>query len=269
MSRVVKSFEAAGYTPGKDLRGAPYDFRLSPTKSDETGSDFFTKLRSLIEETYEMNDKRKLILIGHSMGCIEVLHLLYSMSDEWKSKYIDSFIPIAGPWIGSPKSLRAVLLGTDFSVNFMGISILKKSLVQRAAKTFPGILWMMPFADQRWENSVVVELLNESLVYSPSNITSLLEEVGLHETAEALIHIRKEQQKSLTKWDQFEHMRGDGEIVHFLPPPGVPVTCIYGSGTPTESKYVFTSLDKIKPGKNPTKIEYEDGDGTVTERSLR
>lgn len=119
LSRMVKSFQAAGFSSGTDLRGAPYDFRQAPGYAQAANGDipkYLGQLKSLIETTYEKNGGRKVLVVAHSMGCIQTLHLLYLMDDSWKQKYVKSFVPIAGPWIGTAKSMRAVLLGTDFSV---------------------------------------------------------------------------------------------------------------------------------------------------------
>ena len=122
LSRMVKSLQGHGFRSGTSLRGAPYDFRQAPGYAQDAagaaGSPqvFTAQLKSLIEDTYERNGGTRVVVVAHSMGCIQTLHMLYLADDAWKAKYIKTFVPIAGPWIGSAKSLRAVLLGTDFSV---------------------------------------------------------------------------------------------------------------------------------------------------------
>ncbi|KAI1285615.1 Phospholipase A2 group XV [Halotydeus destructor] len=48
---LVNRFVAAGYTRGVDIRGAPYDFRKSPTELD----DYYARFKSLVEDTYKTN----------------------------------------------------------------------------------------------------------------------------------------------------------------------------------------------------------------------
>ena len=244
LSRMIKSLEGVGYKSGVDVHGAPYDFRLPP---DEPV--YLASLRSLIEDTYTKNGGKKVVLVAHSFGCINALELLYQMDADWKATYIDTFVPIAGPWIGTSKSLRAVLLGTDFGVNFLGISILSRRIIQGAAKTFPGLLWMLPAAGERWEDTVVAKVGND--LYTADNVTALIREVGLHDTADAYEVIKERREERLT-----------------LPPPGVSVTCMYGSGVKTEGTYSFFEYDEITPGKVPPRIDNVDGDGTVPTRSL-
>lgn len=244
MDRMVQSLEGAGYTAGVDVRGAPYDFRLPPDEPK-----YLAKLQALIEDTYTKNGGKKVVLVAHSFGCLNTLELLYLMDAQWKATYVDTFVPIAGPWIGTSKTLRAILLGTDFGVNVLGMSILRPKFTQSAAKTFPGLLWMLPAAGERWEETVVANVGDQH--YTATNVTDLIRQVGLTETADAYEVIKE---------------RRDAQPV--LPAPGVPVTCMYAKGVPTEGVYGFESIDKIKPGKDPESIGTVDGDGTVPARSL-
>lgn len=85
---------AAGYKPGLNLRGAPFDWRLA-----ENPNNLYAKLKTLIEEMYEQNGQRKVHLLAHSMGNIHIAKMLETVTQEWKEKYINSFIAVAGPWV--------------------------------------------------------------------------------------------------------------------------------------------------------------------------
>lgn len=50
-----------------------------------------------------MNDAQRVILICHSMGCMNSLYFLNHASDEWKAKYVRSLITLAAPWGGAVK----------------------------------------------------------------------------------------------------------------------------------------------------------------------
>ena len=73
--------------------------------------EFLKNLTELIEETYEINNSTRVVLIGHSMGNNYVLYLLNQMPSKWKKKYIEAFISIAAPWAGSVKTLRLIASG--------------------------------------------------------------------------------------------------------------------------------------------------------------
>ncbi|TKR94100.1 hypothetical protein L596_008432 [Steinernema carpocapsae] len=70
-----------GYTRGKDLRGAPFDWRRAP--HELTG--YYAMLRTLIETTYYYNNNTKVIILGHSMGnpsMLEVNRSRMRISDQ-------------------------------------------------------------------------------------------------------------------------------------------------------------------------------------------
>ena len=79
--------------------------------SDEQ-KEYFQKLQELIENTYSLNFNTSVVLLGHSMGNTMALYFLNHMTNVWKSKYIRSFISLAGPWGGAVKSVKLMISGT-------------------------------------------------------------------------------------------------------------------------------------------------------------
>ena len=167
-------------------------------------------------------------------------------------------------------------------INLFGRSLLNTKLVQGAARTFPGLLWLLPFATERWEDTVVATVYNvlsgapdvgaapvssHNEVFTPDNITLLLEKAGLSETAQAFERIREVQgEREREVFGREATRAGPGSS---YPAPGVDVTCIYGKGVPTEETYQFASFSKVLPGLQPFHVGFGDGDGTVSLRSLR
>ena len=98
MKPLVERLTAIGYRKGKDLRGAPYDFRHSP---DTLPHDYHENLVKLIEETYESNNKERVTIISHSYGCIVTQYFLSLQSSEWKHTYLKQWVPLAGPFGGT------------------------------------------------------------------------------------------------------------------------------------------------------------------------
>ena len=78
--------------------------------SDEDG-EYFIKLKTLVEETYNINDNQPVILLAHSMGGPMCLHFLHMQSNSWKKKYIKSLVTLSGAWGGSVKALKVFLIG--------------------------------------------------------------------------------------------------------------------------------------------------------------
>jgi hypothetical protein len=69
--------------------GAPYDFRVQPLYLGE----FWTKLKTLIEEAYSLQGNQSVVLYGHSSGCFNMHRFLRKkVTEEWKRKYIHSAI---------------------------------------------------------------------------------------------------------------------------------------------------------------------------------
>lgn len=72
---------------------------------------FMLDLERLIVETYEQNDQQRIVLLGHSMGNLYVQLLLSRKPQQWKDKFIKSFISLGGPWGGAVKSIRLMTSG--------------------------------------------------------------------------------------------------------------------------------------------------------------
>lgn len=128
-----------GYERGRSIRGAPFgkcvldnkldsqyafillsqwelltvDFRLAPNEQDE----YFKKLIQLIESTYLMNDKKKVILICHSMGCLYSMNLLnLKVNAEWKNRYISTLFAFSSPWTGSIRAVKTMVTGDNMGI---------------------------------------------------------------------------------------------------------------------------------------------------------
>jgi lysophospholipase-3 len=83
------------YTRGVNIRGAPYDWRKSPNEYDV----FYKNLTRLVEETFELNNQTKVMLVAHSMGNLVTLYWLNNfVNQEWKDKYIKNFVSLSAPW---------------------------------------------------------------------------------------------------------------------------------------------------------------------------
>mmetsp|Transcript_89714 Transcript_89714/g.256415 ORF Transcript_89714/g.256415 Transcript_89714/m.256415 type:complete len:206 (-) Transcript_89714:876-1493(-) len=75
--------DAAGYSRGSSIRGAPYDFRYAPPSMES----FETELKALVEETYAANDNTPVTMVSHSMGCYHALYFLQQQSQVLIRKY--------------------------------------------------------------------------------------------------------------------------------------------------------------------------------------
>ena len=85
-----------GYERGVSVRAAPYDFRYAPRSQ----AFYFTQLRQLVEETWALNDRRKVVLVAHSMGGLYAAYFLSRQPAAWKDRYIKALVTLNTPWAG-------------------------------------------------------------------------------------------------------------------------------------------------------------------------
>lgn len=244
---IIARLELQGYQVGKDLHGAPYDWRLAPdglkTKPILGGKPYFQRLQELVEDTVEKNG-RAAVVLTHSMGGPVGLSFLNSMDQGWKDKHIARFVPMAPPFGGASSGLKAVVSGDDFSVPFVPHDILHP--IQSTCASGP---WLFP-THGVWQT-------NETLVTAGSNrygvgdYPKLMQDLGLQAASTFVAH-------------GVPNMT----LARFTA-PGVPVNVFRGSGKKTESTYVYK--DPFRAGKvpaAPTAMYDYNGDGTVNDRSL-
>lgn len=223
-----------GYTRNISIKGAPYDFRKGPNEN----KDYFIKLKQLIEDTYEENNKTSVMLIVHSMGGPMSLYFLNQQEQAWKDKYIKRMIALSGVWGGSVKAIKVYAMGDD-----LGSYVLRPSIMRAEQISHPSTAWLLP-SPLFWKPDEVL-VQTEKQNFTLSNLQEFFEEISFTDG-----------------WE----MRKDLEPyqVNFKP-PGVEVHCLYGVGVPTVERLYY------KPGSwldgSPTLV-YGDGDVTVNRRSL-
>ncbi|XP_071784993.1 lysosomal phospholipase A and acyltransferase-like [Asterias amurensis] len=233
---IVAALVAVGYQRGVSVRGAPYDFRKAPNEANV----YFQNVTKLIEETYRINQNRKVVLLTHSMGGLYGLYYLNSQPQEWKDKFIQAYAPISAPWGGATKSIRVVVSGDN-----VGDVVVHASTVRKAQRTWPSIYYLMP-SDKFWNpKEVIVETPKKN--YTVADYQTLLKDINYE-----------------IGW---EMRQAAMDQVYDLKAPGVPVYGIHGCDVPTEEHYVYDSSRPF-PDYEPH-ITYGQGDGTVNMRSLK
>ncbi|EFA76881.1 hypothetical protein PPL_09633 [Heterostelium album PN500] len=232
---LIKFFEDLGYVAGKNIRGAPYDWRVSIKQLEKDG--YFRQMKSLIENTYDINSKQKVVLISHSMGGMISLYFLNTVSQAWRDKYIDTFIPIAAPWSGSPKAIRTLISGDN-----LGIPLVSGDRVQNFAKESGGIIQLVPDPLVWSKETVFVSTPYKN--FTIAQTSSLFSTIGLPITSKIYDGIQS--------------------VISGLK-PHVPTHCIYGYGVPTEIYYKYNKGF----GDQPIIFETDLGDGTVPLSSLK
>ena len=85
-----------GYERGLSMRGAPYDSRYAP----HSQPFYFIQLRRLVEDTWVLNGRRRVVLFAHSMGGLYAAYFLSRQLSVWKQQYVEALITVNTPWAG-------------------------------------------------------------------------------------------------------------------------------------------------------------------------
>ncbi|KAM3957550.1 lysosomal phospholipase A and acyltransferase [Aphomia sociella] len=223
-----------GYVRNVSIRGAPYDFRKAPNEN----ADFFVKLKTLVEETYTMNNKTAVTLLVHSMGGSMALHFLRLQTQSWKDQYIKRLVSLATPWGGSMKAVKVFAIGDD-----LGSLVLRESVMRTQEITCPSLAWLMP-SPLLWKpNEVLVQ--TDKFNYTINDFEKWFADMELP-----------------FAWEMFKDTQ---KYKSDFTAPGVEVHCLYGYNISTVERLVY------KPGSwldgYPT-LAMGAGDGTVNLRSL-
>ncbi|KAG5328630.1 PAG15 phospholipase, partial [Acromyrmex charruanus] len=223
-----------GYIRNLSIRGAPYDFRKGPSENEE----FFAKLKTLVEETYIMNNNTPVTLLVHSMGGPMTLIMLQRQSQKWKDKYINAFITLSAVWAGSIKAVKVFAIGDDLGAYFLRESVLRDEQI-----TSPSLGWLLP-SKLLWKDTEIL-VQSDQKNYTLSNLQQYFIDIDVPNAWE----FRKDNEKYQLDFTA----------------PGVEVHCLYGNKVDTVEKLYY------KPGTSINgypKLIVGDGDGTVNIRSL-
>ena len=226
--------EKWGYTRAKDIRAAPYDFRFAPHSS----AGYFEKLRALVEDTYDINDNTRVTLLAHSMGGIYGQYFLHTVDQDWKDKYIHSFVPVNCPWKGT------VIISNLWTSGYnWGIAPISREVLKMQLTTWETGVLLLPQEDAWVNNDVLVTTPRRN--YTAHDYDDYFKDVGNEIGRELFENIRHE------SYDM-DH-------------PGVDTYCVYSYGTDTPNQLVFDEGEF--PDGDATML-MGPGDGTVNIRSL-
>eukprot|EP00127_Corallochytrium_limacisporum_P000379 Clim_evm74s11 gene=Clim_evmTU74s11 len=289
---MVVVLEKQGYKNHKQLRGAPYDFRL--IVNEDVLTKYFEDVKKLVEEMYDytektcsntqpsdlgehigINDddpghihrpkkpvlaKKGITLISHSLGGPVMNLFLSSVDQAWKDKYINRLIAVSAPWEGASRAVRTALSGETEGLPGFNISFLP------IEKYMSSLYWMFPNPGSR--NDTVVKIGEKE--YTDS-----------YEDLEAMF-------ATLNRTELGPMMRKHYPKLANYNAPLVDYYAYHGIGQPTEHAYVYDSAkidgdpDRYCPPASGKRVGDKDllypdgklckagkaGDGTVWYKSL-
>mmetsp|Transcript_89713 Transcript_89713/g.256411 ORF Transcript_89713/g.256411 Transcript_89713/m.256411 type:complete len:391 (-) Transcript_89713:185-1357(-) len=225
--------DAAGYSRGSSIRGAPYDFRYAPPSMES----FETELKALVEETYAANDNTPVTMVSHSMGCYHALYFLQQQSQEWKDTYVHAWVPISPAIGGTVNEMK--LFATGSSEGIPGVS---SNTVRGEQRSYESNAWLLPDA-ATYGDDVLVSTTDRN--YTASDLDAFFTDIDFAVGTKIRARVA-----DLT-----------GSLA--TASPGVPVYCYYGTGVDTEAFYEYSGSFDDEPV-----VTMGDGDGTVNLKSL-
>lgn len=160
-ARIISNLAEIGYDHN-NLHMAAYDWRLD-IGNLESRDKYFSRLKAQIELMYAAQGGRKIVIIGHSLGSQVWLYFQKWVEadpkrsrdgigggggNQWIDKHVESFINLAGPLLGAPKSVSTILSGETRDTAQLGTleSYLLDLLLNKQERLSLFRTWMGGFA---------------------------------------------------------------------------------------------------------------------------
>ncbi len=226
---LIDAFVSAGYTRGKDLVGAPYDFRYAASGNPD---DYVANTVKMIESFEE-----PVLLVSHSMGGLWSHHLLSTQSQEWKDAHIAAWVPIAPAYGGTAKEMRLFASG-----DAEGIPSVSPSTVREEQRSYESNFWLLPNVDLWGADEVIVNTPEKT--YSAHDLDQFFVDIGYPDGQQIYKRLK---------------------AIYDLSSPGVRTHVKYGTGKDTLETLTYSKTGDWDDIESTTS---GDGDGTVNLRSL-
>lgn len=229
-----------GYKRGHDVRGAPYDFRLSPAAA--RSEQEMDRIAKLIEDTVAEFGK-KVVIVTHSLGGNVFLYIMRRRSQAWKDKHIQSWVSVATPFGGSVVALRSLVAGFND-----GVITIPDGEFRHIERTWQSLWWLLP--DQRVFGDKIVAHTDVGKNFSARDYGELFD--ALDYGNESRFHVGRIQ-----------------SIQDPWTPVGVETHCLYSNGHDTVDHLSFGTDTDISNGIFPSLVWGKSGDGSVNFPSLK
>ncbi|XP_048559805.1 lecithin-cholesterol acyltransferase-like 1 [Triticum urartu] len=233
LARVREELELLGYRDGDTLFGAPYDPRHAPPlpgQPSQVYSDYFARVKDLVERASEKNQNKPVILVAHSFGGKVILGFVNSTPVAWRKKFIKHLVLVSPT---PPEGFLGVLVSLTSGPSFLVPSV-PPLLLRQMWRTFASTLLSLPSPMAFGHRPIVI---TNHKNYSAYDYKDFLTALGLNtEVVKRVLSMK---------------LRID--------PPMVPTTYLNGIGVKTPEQVVYRdgNFDMA-----PEKV-YGDGDGTM------
>jgi len=139
---LINHLKDNGYVEGKDLFVFPYDWRLDldQVAGDNSPCEATTTLKCLIEEVKRKTNSDKVDIVAHSMGGLVVKDYVAKFNQD----FIDKFIDIATPHLGTPLAAKILNYGDELGFKFVGVGVLNAGKIKDISQNMPAIYQLLP-----------------------------------------------------------------------------------------------------------------------------
>nr|ANH71127.1 phospholipid: diacylglycerol acyltransferase [Lobosphaera incisa]ANH79231.1 phospholipid:diacylglycerol acyltransferase [Lobosphaera incisa] len=203
-AKMIEAFADLGYD-SNNLIGETYDWRLS-VPNMEYRDGYYTRLKARFEVT-KLQHGRKVMAVSHSWGdnvFRNFFHWVEDMEKGWTEKYIATYVNIAGPVLGVPKSMTALLSGETRDTAELGLlgTFMSNHFIpqQRRAelfRTWGSIIGMLPAGGPAiWGNHTWAPDDTEDMIAANATYGTFFEAVSVSET---VAHQSGDQPASMAK----------------------------------------------------------------------
>jgi hypothetical protein len=242
-ANLIDALNSTGYTVGKNLFGAPFDFRIANARQVKVNG-MYESFKNLIETAYQKNDGMRVHLMGHSCGGIFVHQFLTRYVPEaWVKKYVATLITASTPYGGAPEAY-----GHLMSPRRWAIPTLTAKQTHAITQRLGGVFWMLPNENGYGKDDEIAVIVNRKERFTVKNLSQPFTTSNRDRTAVGVINTQK-------------------EINMPLLAPKVPVHLFY-----THKKDTTVKLEYHGPAEkwweSQAKNVIGDGDGTVPLNSL-
>ncbi len=253
---LIVELQSQGYIENQTLFVFPYDWRFGVTATYANGKTNSDLLKEKIQDIMAQTGSDKVDVVAHSMGGLIVKK--YVM-DNAVDNYIGKAVFVGVPELGAVKTVKALLLGDNFDIDFKGFG-LSEAEIKKISANMPSAYDLLPSQQYYDAMGSFVSVIQRQ------NYTSTQKDLNFQEFENymAVDHIFNQQ--ALVNSQNLHTSAFDNFDMRTA---GVDVYAIDGCKAGTLDKIVETRQET--PLGNITAkyetIKFKDGDGTVPFKS--
>jgi pimeloyl-ACP methyl ester carboxylesterase len=226
-----------------------YDWRFDVVDIAENGTKYQNEIKSLVDEVERLSATsytNKVTIIGHSNGGLLGKSLITELEKQGKEDLIDKLVMIGTPQLGTPKAIAVMLHGYD-QLAVMG-KVVDDDTAREVIRNMPGAYALLPSAEYFQKTGEIVVSADSS------NTTASVRVYGDIATQQSLNNFLLDVQNvrpdaapiyepsTLNTQLLADSLITKQKLDEWLPPSGVEVYEVVGTGNPTIKGFKYESF---------------------------